>query len=121
MIATVLGFLTGGSFTRLAATLLAGLALGSWAGWQVQGWRADHNRVKQVEQQARDTLRQVENRDRASTAYQQEQAHAEQVHTKIVERVRVINARPGAAVQCLDDDSLRELAAAIDNRPAATR
>jgi hypothetical protein len=97
------------------ATLLAGVALGAWGGWQVQGWRQGALRAQAVEQQARDTLRQVENRDRASAAYQTEEANADQQHIKIVERVRVINAGPAGAVQCLTDDGLRALAAAIDN------
>ena len=37
------------------------------------------------------------------------------VSVKIRERVRAINARPAAADQCLDDDGLRTLGAAIDN------
>lgn len=120
MIGAALSFVTGGSVTRLAATLLAGVALGGYAGWQVQGWRQGHLRAKAIEQQARDQLRQVENRDRASAAYQQEQADADREHIKIVERVRVINAGPAGAVQCLTDDGLRALAAAIDNGgPAA--
>ena len=115
MIRAALGFVTGGSATRLAATLLAGVALGSWAGWQVQAWRHDSQRTQAIEQQARDTVRQVENRDRASTTYQTGEAHADKTHTEIRERVRVINAQPAAAGQCLDDDGLRELDAAIDN------
>lgn len=120
MILSALSFFTGGSVTRLAATLLAGVALGGWAGWQAQGWRKDHNRVQQVERQARDTVREVERRDAVSTDYLETQTHAEQVQTRIVERVRIINARPAAANQCLDADGLRELANAIDNgAPAA--
>ena len=115
MILSALSFFTGGSVTRLAATLAAGVAFGGWAGWQVQGWRTDHNRVQQVERQARDTFREFERRDDISTGYLEGQAHAEQVQTRIVERVRIINARPGGAVQCLDADGLRELGAAIDN------
>lgn len=115
MIRTALGFVTGGSVTRLAATGLVFYALGGWSGWHVQGWRQGALRARAIEQQARDTLRQVENRDRASTTYQSGEAHAEQQHIKIVERVRVINAGPAGAVQCLSDDGLRELAAAIDN------
>lgn len=111
LLSTAAGFITGGS----AATLLAGVALGGWAGWQVQAWRYDSQRTQAIEQQARDTLRQVENRDRASTTYQTGEAHAQQVHVQIRERVRVINAGPAGAVQCLTDDGLRELAAAIDN------
>jgi len=119
-ISTALGFVTGGSFTRLAATLLAGVALGGWAGWQVQGWRADHNRVAQVERQARDTLREVERRDDISTGYLKGQTDADQIHTQIIERVRVVNARPAAAGQCLDADGLQLLHQAIDNgAPAA--
>jgi hypothetical protein len=119
MIRAALSFFTGGSLTRLAATLLAGVALGGWAGWQVQGWRADHNRVAQVERQARDTLREVERRDTVSTDYLKGQTDVDKTHTQIIERVRVINARPAAAVQCLDADGLRELGAAIDNGATA--
>lgn len=115
MIATALGWLTGGSATRTMATLLAGVLLGGWSGWHVQGWRQGNLRAQAIEQQARDTLRQVENRDRASTTYQTGEAHADKTHNEIRERVRAINARPGAAGQCLDDDGLRELGAAIAN------
>lgn len=119
---TAIRFIAGGSFTRLTATLLVGMAMGSAAGWQVQGWRHGHLQAKAVQQQARDQLRQVENQHRASAAYQGEQAHADQQHTRIIERVRVINAGPAGAVQCLSDDGLRALAAAIDNgAPAAPR
>ena len=114
-LSTAAGFITGGSATRLAATLLAGVALGGWAGWQVQGWRQGNLRAQAIEQHARDTLRQVENRDRASTTYQTGEAHAQQVHVQIRERARVIHATPAAAGQCLTDDGLRELDAAIDN------
>lgn len=121
MIATAIGWVTGGSFTRLAATALAGAALGAWAGWELQGWRADHNRVQQVERQARDTLREVERRDTVSTTYLKGQADADQIHTQIIERVRVVNARPAGAVQCLDADGLHLLREAIDSgAPAAT-
>lgn len=115
MIRTALGWVTGGSFTRLAATGVVFYALGSWSGWELQGWRQGNLRAQAIEQQARDTVRQVKNRDRASTTYQTGEAHAEQQHIKIVERVRVINAGPAGAVQCLTDDGLRELGAAIDN------
>lgn len=119
MIGAALSFFTGGSVTRLAATLAAGVAFGGWAGWQVQGWRTDHNRVQQVERQARDTLRAIERRDAVSTDYLKGQTDVDKTHTQIVERVRVITARPAAADQCLDADGLRELRAAIRNRAGA--
>jgi uncharacterized protein YcfJ len=121
VIGAALGFFTGGSAARLAVTLLAGVALGGWVGWQVQGWRQGYNATRAVQQQAAHTLRQIDNQHRASAGYQTEQASAQQVHTQIIERVRIINARPAAAVQCLDADGLRELGAAIDNgAPTAT-
>lgn len=120
-ISTALGFVTGGSAARLVVTIAAGVAFGGWAGWQVQGWRVDHNRAAQIEQAARDTLRQIERRDGASATYQQEQTHADKNHTQIIERVRAVNARPAARVQCLTADGLRLLSEAIDNgAPAAT-
>lgn len=115
MIAAALGWITGGSSARTVVTLLAGVSLGSWAGWHVQDWRHGRLRAQAIEQQARDTLRQIERRDAASTTYQTEQAHADKTHTQIRERVRVINAQPAAAGQCLGADGLRELGAAIDN------
>lgn len=115
-----LGLVTGGSAVRLVSTLIVGVALGGWAGWNVQGWRQGHLQVKAIERQARDTLRQVENRDRASKTYQTGEAHADKTHAEIRDRVRTINARPDAAGQCLDDDGLLQLGAAIDNgAPAA--
>jgi hypothetical protein len=108
-------------FNRFNVTLLlAGVALGGWGAWQVQAWRQSHKAVQQIEQQARDTLRQINNRDRASAAYQEGEADADKTHTQIVERVRIVNARPAAAGQCLDADGLRELAAAIDNAAPTT-
>ena len=116
MIGAALGFMTGGSSVRLLLTVLSGVAFGGWAGWQVQGWRHDQNRLAQVERQARDTLREVERRDTVSTDFLKGQTDADTVHAQIIERVRVISARPAAADQCLDADSLRELGAAIRNR-----
>jgi uncharacterized protein HemX len=120
MIGALFAFVSGGSATRLAATVLAGVALGGWGAWQVQGWRHEAQRSQAVQQQAADTLRQWNNRDRASATYQTEQASATQTHTQIIERVRIINARPAAAVQCLDADGLQQLGAAIDNGAPTT-
>jgi uncharacterized protein HemX len=120
VIGAALSLVTGGSATRLAVTLAAGVALGGWGGWQVQGWRHGDNATRAVQAQAAHTLRQIDNQHRASAGYQTEQASAQQVHTQIIERVRVINASPAAAVQCLGPDGLRQLNAAIDNgAPAA--
>lgn len=115
MIGAALGFLTGGSATRLVATLLAGVAIGGTGAWKVQAWRHGHNEAQRIEQAARATLREIERRDRITTDHTTEQADADQQHTRIIERVRVINAGPGAAVQCLTADGLRALGAAIDN------
>lgn len=119
-LSTALDFVIGGSAARLVSTLLVGVALGGVAIWHVQGWRCGHNRAAEIERQARDTLRQVERRDTASTTYQTGEAHADKTHTEIRDRVRAINARPDAAGQCLDADGLLELGAAIANgAPAA--
>ena len=115
MIAAALGFITGGSAPRLAATLLAGVAIGGTGAWKVQTWRHGHNEAQRIEQAARATLREIERRDRITTDHTTEQADADQQQIQIVERVRIINAAPGAAVQCLTADGLRALGAAIDN------
>lgn len=120
MIGAALGWITGGSATRLTATLLAGAVAASVATWRVQEWRHTHLQARRAEEQARELLRQVERRDAATADHTAKEDHAEQIHTQIIERVRVINARPGGAVQCLDADGLRELGHAIDNgAPAA--
>lgn len=36
---SALGLFTGGGFTSLVASLLVGVALGSWGSWRVQEWR----------------------------------------------------------------------------------
>ncbi len=118
MIGAALSFITGGSAARLVATGLIFYAAGAYTGWQAQGWRCGYNRAAEVERQARDTLRQVERRDTASTTYQTGESHADQTHAQIRERVRIINAAPAAAGQCLGADGLRELGAAIDNNGA---
>ena len=120
MLGAALSFITGGSAVRTVVVLLAGTAFGAWGGWQAQGWRCGYNRTAEVERQARDTLRQVERRDTASTTYQTGEANADKTHAQIRDRVRTINARPAAAGQCLDDDGLFQLGAAIDSgAPAA--
>lgn len=49
MIRAAIGFFTGGSFTRVVATLLVGAAAGGYAAWNVQTWRhaeADRERLQ---------------------------------------------------------------------------
>ena len=113
MIATALGFLTGGNATRLAATLLAGVALGGWAGWQVQDWRQGRQDAQRIERQARDTLRSIERGQQAADTYTTEQTHAEPTRKEIVRAVEKIVTRPVYLRDCLDSDGLQQLRAAI--------
>lgn len=113
IITTALGFLTGGSATRLAATLLAGVALGGWAGWQVQDWRHGRQDAQRIERQARDTLRNIERGQQAADTYTTEQTHAEPARKEIVRTVEKIVTRPVYRNVCLDDDGLQQLRTAI--------
>jgi uncharacterized protein YcfJ len=113
MIAAALGFLTGGNATRLAATLLAGVALGGWAGWQVQDWRHGRQDAQRIERQARDTLRNIERGQQAADTYTTEQAHATPARKEIVRTVEKIVTRPVYRNVCLDADGLHQLRAAI--------
>lgn len=51
MIAAAVGFFTGGNFTRLVATTLAGVAIGATGAWKVQTWRHDALAKERVEHQ----------------------------------------------------------------------
>ena len=113
MIAAALGWLTGGSATRTMATLLAGVAFGGWAGWQVQDWRHGRQDAQRIERQARDTLRNIERGQQSADTYTTEQTHAEPARKEIVRTVEKIVARPVYRNVCFDDDGLQQLRAAI--------
>lgn len=121
MIGAAIGFLTGGNFTRLVATSLAAAAIGGWFAWQLQTWRQGYAQTERVERAARDLVRQVENRDRATSAYLKEDDDAEQAHQTIASAASAIAARPGYVVQCFDDDGLQQLRLAIRNAAPAAR
>jgi len=120
MIAAALGFLTGGNATRLAATLLAGVALGGWAGWQVQDWRHGRQDAQRIERQARDTLRNIERGQQAADTYTTEQTHATPARKEIVRTVEKIVTRPVYLGTCLDADGLQQLRAAISTGAPAS-
>lgn len=113
MIATAIGFVTGGNVTRLTATLLVGIAAGTTLGWQVQGWRHGRLDAQRIERQARDTLRAIERGQQAADTYTQEQAHAQPARQQIVRNVETIITRPVYRNVCLDADGLQQLGAAI--------
>lgn len=113
IITTALGFLTGGSATRLAATLLAGVALGGWAGWQVQDWRQGRQDAQRIERQARDTLRSIERGQRSADTYTTGESDAQPARKEIVRTVEKIVTRPVYLRDCLDADGLHQLRTAI--------
>jgi hypothetical protein len=121
VISAAIGFFTGGNVTRLAATTLAGIAIGGWCAWQVQTWRQGHAQTERLERAAKDLVRQVENRDRAPGAYLQENDDAENAHQAIASAAGAIAGRPGYVVQCFDDDGLQQLRLAIRNAAPAAR
>jgi uncharacterized protein YcfJ len=120
MIDAALGFLTGGSATRLAATLLAGVVLGGWAGWQVQDWRHGRIDAQRIERQARDTLRNIERGQQAADAYTTGEVNAQPARKEIVRTVEKIVTRPVYRNVCLDADGLQQLRAAISTGAPAS-
>lgn len=118
MIGAALGFLTGGSAARLVATLLVGVAAGSWGAWQVQNWRQNTIELRRIERAAKDTARNVEIQDRAAGTYIREQANARPIYERITVEVDRIVERPVYRDQCFDADGLRQLGAAIAGRDA---
>ena len=113
MIAAAIQFFTGGSVTRLAATLLAGLAIGATGGWQVQGWRLGKLDGQRIERQARDTLRSIERGQQAADVYTQEQTRAQPTRHQITRTAERIVTRDVYLRDCFDDDGLQQLRAAI--------
>lgn len=117
-LAAAIAWVTGGSLTRLAATLLAGIAIGGWGAWQVQGWRqasADLARERAAHAQFRVNERTAQ---AASTTYQQESANARIQYRTRWRTVETLVDRPVYRNVCLDADGLRELNAAIAGQPA---
>lgn len=114
IITTALGFLTGGSATRLAATLLAGVVLGGWSAWQVQDWRHGRQDAQRIERQARDTLRSIERGQRSADTYTTGESDAQPARKEIVRTVEKIVTRPVYVRECLDEDGLVLLNRAIN-------
>lgn len=106
MIGTALGFLTGGSFTRLTATLLVGVALGGTLAHQVH--RAINDRAEV--QRQRDTLRAIETAQAETTRLQEQADHAAEKATKRIQA----NARAAAGAR----SELERLRSAIAAAPA---
>lgn len=109
-LAAAIAWVTGGSVTRLAATLLAGIAIGGWGAWQVQSWRqasADLARERAAHEQH---LRNERTAHGASTDYQKEASRDRIRYRTIREEVEKIVERPvyiGPAAVCLDADGVR--------------
>jgi hypothetical protein len=120
-LAAAIAWLTGGNLIRLAATLLAGIAIGGWGAWQVQGWRqasADLARERAAHAQFRVNERTAQ---AASTTYQQESANARIQYRTRWRTVETLVDRPVYRNVCLDADGLRELNAAIAGDQPASR
>lgn len=121
-LAAAIAWVTGGSVTRLAATLLAGIAIGGWGAWQVQSWRqasADLARERAAHEQH---LRNERTAHGASTDYQKEASRDRIRYRTIREEVEKIVERPvyiGPAAVCLDADGVRAVNDALSDQPAA--
>ena len=120
MIAAAIQFVTGGSAARLVATLLVGVAAGTTAGWQVQGWRQGRSDAQRIERQARDTLRTIERGQQAADTYTTGESNAQPARAEIVRTVEKIVTRPVYLGTCLDADGLQQLRAAISTGAPAS-
>jgi hypothetical protein len=116
MIRTALGFITGGSFTRLGATLLIGFSAGAWGAHWVTSAAYRLERTKITERASKDLARAVEQQDRAITDYLKDQDRARTEYRTITRLVDKIVERPVYRNVCLDDDGMQQLRAAIAGR-----
>lgn len=99
-------------------------SVGFGGGWTTRDWKAGADKAKELQQQARDELRQAENRDRSSADYEAKRAtNAERVRvvTRTVERiVRDESFYDAGAPACLTDDGMRLVqSAAAATNPAS--
>lgn len=108
MITTALSFLTGGNVTRLAATLLVGVALGGWGAWKVQNWR----HAELARHQAEQTLKAI-NAARADETVRIK--NSERITDEQEQRTRRAVARAAAAERSAA--GLRDEIARLDARP----
>lgn len=118
LITTAIGFVTGGSWTRMAATLLAGIAIGGWSAWQIQSWRADSAALQRETAAREQHAANERTAHTASTSYQKESAHERIVYRDRVKVVQQIVDRPVYRSTCLDADGLQQINDAIDHQPA---
>ena len=107
-------------YTHAAAALLAA-AIAATAAWQVQAWRYDARELARVQAQAEAFKQAERTASTAATAHEQDKTHdAARIRT-IRTTVDKIVERPVYLGQCLDDDGLRALAAAIRPGDAAAQ
>lgn len=119
MIRAAIGFFTGGSFTRLVATLLVGVAVGGVAAWRVQTWR--HDSAELARQQDRESLnkRQVRTMDSASAGYEGDRATARTKFRTITKEVDRVVEKLVYRDMCFDADGLLLIERAIGSAPGA--
>lgn len=116
--AAALAFVSGGSWTRLAATLLAGFLLGGWCAWQTQSWRASHAELQRTQAAQEQHSKNEKRSYGASESYQKESAHVkERVRTVRVNVEKIVH-RPVYRNICLDADGLQQINDAAGHQPA---
>lgn len=100
-----------------AAIALVASGIGFGGGWTTRDWKAGADKAAELQQKARDDLRQAENRDRASLTYEAKRAtNAERVRvvTRTVERIVREPFYAAGAPACLTDDGLRLVQSAAE-------
>lgn len=118
LVTTAIGFITGGSWTRLAVTILAGIAIGGCSAWQIQAWRAAGAELQRETDAREQHTANERTAHTASTSYQKESAHERIVYRDRVKVVQQIVDRPVYRGTCIDADGLQQINDAIDHQPA---
>ena len=111
--AAALAFVTGGSWTRLTATLLTGMAIGGWGAWQVQGWRAASAELQRTQAAQEQHSKNEKRRYIASESYQKESARDRIVYQTRTRILRQVVERPVYRHICLDADGVQQINDAI--------
>lgn len=103
--------------TLIALAVASAVAFGS--GWGVRGWRADSQRVAEIERAAKDQAIRVERVDVAAVSHEKYKAAVAVREKAVAKEVERVVQEPVYRNVCLDDDGLRILAEDIAARAPA--
>ncbi len=102
--------------------LVAALLIGFAGAWQTQEWRHDAAEKDRIEQQAKEAARRADKVDVAAVGHEKDKGAIRTEFLTITQEVERVVEKPFyvASEQCLDDDGLHQLTAAIGAHTAAS-